>query len=69
MMEKQFTFNILEFVFKNFFIYSLLTLMNDSMNPTKWWLFNSFTGGVIFCLVEYLIITSCIKENKEEDGN
>lgn len=46
-----------------------MTLMNDSFNPTKWWLLNSFTGGVIFCLIEYIIIVSCIKENKEEDGN
>jgi hypothetical protein len=42
---------------------------NKSFNPTDWWIYQYFWGGVLFVMFEFFIFSSCLIENKEENGN
>ncbi len=68
-MEKKYTFNLLEFLIKNFFLYSILLLAHNSFDIKEWWILNTFGGGVIITIIEFIIMTSCLTDNKIEDGN
>jgi len=69
MMPKH-KFNILEFLFKNIFWYAIFSVFNQDFNPTKWWIYQFFWGGVLFVIFEFFIFSSCLTEiNNEEDGN
>jgi len=69
-MKKPYSLNILEFLFKNLFWYVIFSFFNQEFNPTKWWIYQYFWGGVLFVLFEFFILSSSLTENKEEkDGN
>jgi|688.fasta_scaffold2143788_2 hypothetical protein len=68
-MEKKYTFNVLEFLIKNFFLYSILLLAHNSFDIKEWWMLNTFGGGVIITIIEFIIIGSCLTDNKIEDGD
>lgn len=70
MIDKKFKVNGTEFLFKNLFWYAVLTLINKGFNPTEWWLYKSFWGGVLFVIFELLILSTCLTEIKNNnDGN
>jgi hypothetical protein len=69
MMRKKFEINLVEFVSKNLFWYSLMVFFNKSFNPTEWWIYEHFWGGVLFMIFEFFIFSTCLIENKEENGN
>ncbi len=68
-MRKKFEINLVEFVSKNLFWYSLMVFFNKSFNPTEWWIYEHFWGGVLFMIFEFFIFSTCLIENKEENGN
>lgn len=69
-MKKKFEINLVEFLSKNLFWYSLMVFFNKSFNPTDWWIYQHFWGGVLFMIFEFFIFSTClIEENKEENGN
>lgn len=69
-MKKTHSLNVLEFAFKNLFWYAIFSFVSQEFNPTKWWIYQYFWGGVLFVLFEFFIISSSLKEiKKEEDGD
>jgi hypothetical protein len=47
-----------------------MVFFNKSFNPTDWWLYQYFWGGVLFVIFEFFIFSSSLKENNtEENGN
>jgi hypothetical protein len=64
-------FNYLEFISKNIFWYSLMTFFNKSFNPTEWWIYQFFWGGVLFVIFEMIILRSCVTETLifDKDGD
>jgi hypothetical protein len=68
-MKKRPEINLAEFVSKNLFWYSLMVFFNKSFNPADWWIYQYFWGGVLFVIFEFFIFSSCLIENKEENGN
>jgi len=68
-MKNKFEINLVEFVSKNLFWYSLMVFFNKSFNPTEWWIYEHFWGGVLFMIFEFFIFSTCLIENKEENGN
>lgn len=70
MIEKKSKLNFVEFISKNLFWYALMVFFNKSFNPTDWWIYQHFWGGVLFVIFEFFIFSTClIEENKEENGN
>jgi len=62
--------NYIEVISKNIFWYSLMSFFNKSFNPTDWWMYQYFWGGVLFVIFEFFIFSSSLKEiNTEENGN
>jgi hypothetical protein len=68
-MKNKFEINLVEFISKNLFWYSLMVFFNKSFNPTDWWIYQHFWGGVLFMIFEFFIFSTCLIENKEENGN
>ena len=68
-MKKRPEVNLVEFLSKNLFWYSLMVFFNKSFDPTYWWIYQYFWGGVLFVIFEFFIFSSCLIENKEENGN
>lgn len=60
--------NLFEFFAKNLFWYSIMVICNKSFNPTDWWIYQYFWGGVLFAIVEIGIFNSTLI-NDETDGN
>jgi hypothetical protein len=69
MMNKKFNLGLIPFISKNLFWYSVMVFGNKSFNPTDWWIYQYFWGGVLFVMFEFFIFSSCLIENKEENGN
>jgi len=69
MIEKTSKVNFVEFISKNLFWYALMVFFNKSFNPTDWWIYQHFWGGVLFVIFEFFIFSTCLIENKEENGN
>jgi hypothetical protein len=69
MMNKKFNLDLIPFLSKNLFWYSIMVLVNKSFNPIDWWICQYFWGGVLFVIFEFFIFSSCLIENKEENGN
>lgn len=69
MINKQFNLGLIPFISKNLFWYSVMVFVNKSFNPTDWWISQYFWGGVLFVIFEFFIFSSCLIENKEENGN
>jgi hypothetical protein len=69
MIEKTSKLNFVEFISKNLFWYALMVFFNKSFNPTDWWIYQHFWGGVLFVIFEFFIFSTCLIENKEENGN
>jgi hypothetical protein len=67
MIEKTPKVNFVEFISKNLFWYALMVFFNKSFNPTDWWIYQHFWGGVLFVIFEFFIFSTCLKENKEEE--
>jgi len=69
-MSNKLKINFIEFILKNFFWYAAMVVCNQSFNPTEWWIYQFFWGGVLFTIIEFFILTTClIENNKEENGN
>lgn len=69
-MSNKLKINFIEFILKNFFWYTVMVACNQSFNPTEWWIYQFFWGGVLFTIIEFFILTTClIENNKEENGN
>lgn len=66
---KEFSINYPLFLSKNIFWYSILAIINETFNPANWWICQHFWGGVLFMIFEFFILSSCLKENKNQDGN
>ena len=64
-MKKTHNFNILEFVFKNLFWYLSFSVIGQEFNPTKWWVYQYFWGGVLFVIFEFIIFSSSLTEIKD----
>jgi hypothetical protein len=69
MIEKTPKVNFVEFISKNLFWYALMVFFNKSFNPTDWWIYQHFWGGVLFVIFEFFIFSTCLIEKKEENGN
>ena len=70
MINKQFNLDLIPFISKNLFWYSVMVFVNKSFNPTDWWISQYFWGGVLFVIFEFFIFSSSLKEiNTEENGN
>jgi len=67
-MENKPKFNFVEFVSKNLFWYAIMVITNKSFNPTEWWIYQYFWGGVLFVIFEFFIFSSCLIEKKEEEN-
>ena len=69
MINKKFNLDLISFISKNLFWYSVMVFVNKSFNPTDWWIYQYFWGGVLFVMFEFFIFSSCLIENKEENGD
>lgn len=68
MENSKFKLNQLEFLSKNLFWYGVMVFINKNFNPTEWWIYQYFWGGVLFVIFEFYIFSSSLIENKEEDN-
>ena len=69
MIENKLNVNFIEFFAKNLFWYAVMVFINKSFNPTEWWIYQYFWGGVLFMIFEFFIFSTCLIEKKEENGN
>lgn len=53
-----------ELIFKNLFWYLVFSLIYFDTNPLNWWLFENIWGRVIVAFLEFSIINSIFKEEK-----
>lgn len=53
-----------ELIFKNLFWYLVFSLIYFDTNPLNWWIFENIWGRVIVAFLEFSIINSIFKEEK-----
>lgn len=68
-MENKYTLNKQEFLAKEFFWYAFISFFQNEFNPLNWTIWNNFFMIVLFILFQLYVFGSCLKENKEENGN
>ncbi len=60
-----YSLNLLEFIAKNLFWYSLASLVFGSLDVTTWELFNGFFNVMIFIVFELILFGSCLYDVNE----
>lgn len=60
-----YSLNLLEFIAKNLFWYSLASLVFGSLDVTTWELFNGFFNVMIFVVFELILFGSCLYDVNE----
>ena len=60
-----YSLNLLEFIVKNLFWYSLASLVFGSLDVTTWELFNGFFNVMIFIVFELILFGSCLYDVNE----